>query len=325
VSVPLTALVGVDDDGNGQLSLVEIQRHMADIQRQFNARFHVSDNGLPGTGVLSWVSSPINDGTTTEADYVVVMHRANFADVPTNPHITTDLFGTKADERQMTITATHGLDSAKVTEVAILNSNSQSHTFFRGRWSTFVDFVRIGVDHILSGPDHLLFLLTIVVATAGWRYWLGVVTSFTIAHSVTLALSALGVVRVPTNIIEPGIAASIVIMALLNLGVLGTSRRLSTNGRIAVVFGCGLLHGFGFASAIGAMAVDAGSRIATLAGFNVGIEFGQFLFLGGVLLCIALARQFLKSPPQVAVPTVASIIAAVLGTAMFISRVAPLV
>jgi HupE / UreJ protein len=178
---------------------------------------------------------------------------------------------------------------------------------------------------VLGGADHLLFLLTILVAAAGWRYWLGVVTSFTIAHSITLAVSALGVLRLPAEVIEPGIAASIVIMAVLNLWFVYSKRSVSARARIAVVFGCGLLHGFGFASAIGAMAVDAGSRIATLAGFNLGIELGQFAFVATMLLLAGMVRRYLRDLQEFPIAIVASILAAVLGAAMLASRVTALV
>jgi hydrogenase/urease accessory protein HupE len=322
VAVPATALKGIDDDGNGLISTAEIQGHNVDIQRQFEARFHLSNNGATGVSVLSWVLSPDTDGSSPENDYVVVMHRANFAEVPTHPALSTDLFGTAPGEQQFTVTATHGVKPEQVTEAAVLEPGKQTHTFFRGRWSIFADFIRVGFEHILTGPDHLLFLLTIVVAAAGWRYWLGVVTSFTIAHSITLALSALGVLRVPSRIVEPGIAASIVIMALLNLRLSRSTTTGSTWCRIGIVFACGLLHGFGFGSAIGAMAVDTGSRIATLAGFNVGIEIGQFLFVAGAMLLVAVARPFVRIPPRLALATTASIVAAVLGTAMLVDRLA---
>lgn len=322
VSIPASALTGVDDDGNGRLSLAEVQRHAADIQRQFAARFHISNDGRAALRVQSWVSPPADDGAGT--DYVVLLHRADFGEAPANPELTTDLFGTGPGEQQMTIKATHERGGNKVSEVAILQASAPSHRFFKGRWATFADFVGIGIDHILGGADHLLFLLTIIVAAAGWRYWLGVVTSFTIAHSFTLALSALGTVRLPASIIEPGIAASIVMMALLNLRQSDAMTSRSSHARLAIVFACGLLHGFGFSSAIGSMAVDTGSRLATLAGFNVGIEIGQFLFLSSIVLVVALGRRCVPSPARWSLPLVASAIAVVLGTAMLIDRVVPL-
>ena len=317
VSVPVSALNGVDDNRNGTLSLAEIHAHNRDIQRQFEARFHVSSDGVPGQAVLSWVLSPTSDGTPTEDDYVVVMHRANFAQAPAKPVLETGLFGTGPGESQMTVTATHG----KTTEVAILEAGAATHTFFRGKLVTFVDFVRIGVEHIWSGMDHLLFLLTVLVVGGGWRYWLGVVTSFTVAHSITLALSALNVVRVPAGIIEPGIAASIVAMALANLWLMRGGSPRSIAGRVVIVFGCGLLHGFGFAASIGAMAVDTGTRLATLAGFNVGIEIGQFLFVGALgLLAGILARTGRIRLDQRA-PQLASVVAAGLGLILLVQRI----
>ncbi len=157
-------------------------------------------------------------------------------------------------------------------EAAVLSAGESTHVFFRGGLATFSHFLRVGVTHILGGFDHLLFLLTILVA-AGWRYWLATITSFTVAHSISLALAVLGIVRLPAAFVEPAIAASIVLVALGNLW-----RRPQTTGihpwRIAVVFACGLLHGVGFSSAVGAMPLDTGNRLATIAGFNLGIEAG---------------------------------------------------
>jgi hydrogenase/urease accessory protein HupE len=318
VSVPVSALNGVDDDGNGLLSPTEMQTHTPDIVRQFGKRFKVTDVGNDSSPSLSWVMPPQSDGPPVDTDYVIVLHRVDFTAVPKNPVLETDLFGSKSGEGQMTITATR--NNKAESEVAILEVSAPSHTFFRGGFAIFTDFVRVGMEHILGGFDHLLFLLTIVIAAAGWRYWLAVVTSFTIAHSITLALSALNVARLPANIVEPCIAASIVIMALLNLrSGFATDRRAKWT-RVAIVFACGLLHGFGFAGAIGAMAVDTGSRIATLAGFNVGIEIGQFLFVGAVLVAMTLFQKMGRIELASRLPRFASIAAAGLGLAFFTQR-----
>jgi hydrogenase/urease accessory protein HupE len=318
VSVPVSALEDVDSDGDGLLSLNELQNNAAPIQSQFARRFHVSDAGNPATPVLSWVAPPQNDGEPLDSDYVVLLHRVNFAKTPANPVIKTDLFGTKAGEAQMTLKASR--NNKTESEVAILTTSAPEHIFFRGGFAIFADFVRIGLEHILGGFDHLLFLLTIVIAAAGWRYWLAVVTSFTIAHSITLALSALNILRIPANIIEPGIAASIILMALLNLRSAKVDDARARWGRVAIVFACGLLHGFGFAGAIGAMAVDSGSRIATLAGFNVGIEIGQLLFVGAVLVIIALFKRIGQIKIADQIPRFASIAAAALGALLLVQR-----
>jgi hydrogenase/urease accessory protein HupE len=323
VSVPASALRGVDDDGNGLISKAEIQRHTNEIQAQFEAQFHLRSNGQAGVSALSWVSSPDTDGSEPEHDFVVIMHRVNFDEVPQHPELSTDLFGTRPGEKQLTITATRGTGAAQITEVAILEPAARTRIFFRGHWAVFVDFVRIGLSHILTGPDHLLFLLTIVVAAAGWKYWVGVVTTFTIAHSITLALSALGTLRVPASVVEQGIAGSIAIMACLNLYLARSTERSATLRRIGVVFACGLLHGLGFGSAIGAMSADTGNRIATLAGFNIGIEIGQFAFVAVTLILGTAARRIVPRSPRVTLATSTSIVAAVCGLAMLLSRLVP--
>lgn len=317
VSVPVTALEGVDDDGNGMLTAQEIQKHDQDIKLQFANRFKVTNDGQAGTSVLSWVMAPDGSGAEMEADYIVIMHRANFSIVPENPVLITDLFGTNPDEQQITVKAT--LDG--VSEVAILRPDAAAHHFFRGGWSIFTDYIQIGVEHILMGADHLLFLLTILIATAGWRYWAAVVTSFTIAHSATLTISALDIFRIAPEIVEPAIAASIVLMALLNLAYWKQNDGSIGRLRIGLIFACGLIHGFGFGSAIGAMTNDTGNLVATLAGFNVGIEIGQFLFLGGLILIIALFRQFGNSEIASRVPQFASAAAIVLGFVLLVQRI----
>jgi hydrogenase/urease accessory protein HupE len=323
VSVPASSLKGLDDDSNGSLSVQEIQKHTRAIELQVAARLHVSAQGMVGKPVLTMVMAPHTDGTVDDSDYIIVMHRVNFPDVPSHPSIATDLFGTKQGEAQMTITATYG----KQSEVAMLESTAPSYTFFRGGWEVFTHFVRIGTTHILAGLDHLLFLLTIIIGAAGWRYWLAVITSFTLAHSITLSVSALNIVRLPSTIVEPGIALSIVLMALLNLyhlykpapAHLARDRTLMS-GRVALVFACGLLHGFGFASAIGAISKDTGSRLATLAGFNIGIEVGQFLFLAAILLTSAVLSKAGLPKLFAQLPKLASGSAAFLGLGLLVQQ-----
>lgn len=318
VSVPVSALHGIDDDRSGGASQLEIARHSREIAAEFNRRFHVSSGVDAGRSLMTMAYSPQTEGPATDSAYVVVLHSVRFAAPPQSPEVSTDLFGTRTGEVQITMTAKRDKreDSA---EVAILRPGAAAHTFFRGGLATFLDFVALGIEHILTGPDHLLFLLTIVVAAPGWRYWLGVVTSFTVAHSITLTLAAFGLVHAAPALVEPGIAASIVLMAALNLwrgGVAG-----GTRVRMGIVFACGLLHGLGFASAIGAMMAQGTHRLATLAGFNAGVELGQFAFVGAVLVAALCVRRVAVVPVGWSGPRMASLIAGVLGAAMLVARV----
>lgn len=311
VSVPISALKNVDDDENGMLSLAEIERHNQDIARQFEAGFHVSDEAAIGSGVLTMVMSPVTDGETDESDYVVVLQRINFNATPQQPSIHTTLFGTGAGENQIRIKASRGEE----VEVAIVGADNPGHIFFRGGLAVFSDFIGTGFEHIWSGADHLLFLLTIIIVGASWRHWMLVITGFTIAHSITLALSVLNIVRIPSTIAETGIALSIVIMAALNLRGYASGKAAHGTGwpRVAIVFACGLLHGFGFASAIGSAAINAGNRAATIAGFNIGIELGQLLFVGLVLALLALVRKLSFAKLADVLPPAASLFAFCMG------------
>lgn len=316
VSVPVSALSGVDDNRDGLLDSGELGRHSREIGQQFQARFHVASPDGPAPVELAMVAHPGSDsGLSDPTRYVVVLAGAQFARPPAGVTIDTDLFGTGADERQITLRARRD-DKA---EVGVLDTTIPRHQFFRGPWAIFGDFVALGIEHILLGYDHLLFLLTVIVGAAGWRYWLSVVTGFTVAHSITLTLAALGVVQVPAAIVEPLIALSIVAMAAFNLLRPGSDARW----RVALVVACGLLHGLGFASALGDMGLSAGNRLATLAGFNIGVEIGQFAFLVVVLGLGWAGGRLLRRKTRASLPRLASALACVLATVMLVLRVIP--
>lgn len=317
VSVPVSALENVDDDGNMRLSASEISKNTIEIITQFNKKFLASVNDQRGTIALTRALPPEPEDEIAGTSYIIVMQRIDFPVIPEQLTLSTSLFGDAPGERDMTITATSG-DKA---EVAILDKNNSIHQFFKGNLSNFLDFIKIGVEHILGGTDHLLFLLTIIVASAGWRYWLAVVTSFTIAHSITLTLSVLEIASIAPEIVEPAIAGSIVVMAALNLWRGAVVEKNTQWIQVLIVFGCGLLHGFGFASAIGETGIDENYRFVTLAGFNLGIEIGQFLFLTIVLIIIALVKRFLSPKIAQQIPRIASIGAAAFGIIFLIDRV----
>lgn len=140
-----------------------------------------------------------------------------------------------------------------------------------GGWATFADYIPVGFDHILpKGLDHILFVLGLFFLSTRFAPLLWQVTSFTLAHTVTLAMAVLGIVSVPASIVEPLIAASIVYVAVENI----VSDKLH-RWRPFVIFGFGLLHGLGFASVLGEFGLPDGQVIPALIGFNIGVELGQ--------------------------------------------------
>jgi hydrogenase/urease accessory protein HupE len=153
----------------------------------------------------------------------------------------------------------------------------------------FTRFVEEGVEHIVLGWDHVLFLVILLLGASSFKQVVKLATAFTAAHSVTLALAVLGVVDVPSAIVEPLIAASIVYVAVENVLGDGESKK-----RLAVVFAFGLLHGLGFA---GAMTFPDGTPIlSALIAFNVGIELGQAMIIAVVFPLLLAIRRFDWAP-----------------------------
>lgn len=154
-----------------------------------------------------------------------------------------------------------------------------------GLAQTFKTYVKEGTHHILSGYDHLLFLLCLLLpavyirqdkqwvpvksATTAIRHTLYIATAFTLAHSITLTLAALNVISLPSKLVESVIAFSIALAALSNLFPMFGTKQI----RVAFIFG--LIHGFGFASALTDLPLTTGARLMALFSFNFGIELGQ--------------------------------------------------
>lgn len=141
-----------------------------------------------------------------------------------------------------------------------------------GQTVSFWAFLKLGVEHILTGYDHLLFLLGLLVACRRFKSMALVVTCFTLAHSLTLALAALDLVSLPPRVVEPLIAASIVFVGIENL-----VRRDEPRWRWALTFGFGLIHGFGFAGVLKEIGLgnSTSALVTSLFSFNLGVEVGQ--------------------------------------------------
>jgi hydrogenase/urease accessory protein HupE len=182
----------------------------------------------------------------------------------------------------------------------------------RGSANQFLFYLGLGVEHIIGGIDHLLFLLALLaLATSLWQT-VKIVTAFTVAHSITLSLAALGMVNVPSSIVEPLIAASIVWVAVENLvAPAGAARRWV----IAGVFG--LIHGLGFASALGDLALPRDVLLRALVGFNIGVELGQLAFVAVVMPPLVWASRPGRLPR---LPQTLSVIVALVGAVWLVER-----
>ena len=194
-----------------------------------------------------------------------------------------------------------------VTRTAILGPQAPRQSFelaaAASRWQQLLDYGREGVWHIWVGFDHILFLLSLLLPAVGvWAgsrwlpverfgqaFWdvLRIVTAFTVAHSITLSLAALGFVSLPSRLVESCIAASVVLAALNNVWPVFHERRWM------VAFAFGLIHGFGFASVLADLGLPQGALALALLGFNLGVEVGQLAIVAAFLPTAYLLRRSL--------------------------------
>jgi hydrogenase/urease accessory protein HupE len=201
----------------------------------------------------------------------------------------------------------------------ILDINHAETEYFAGtRQGVFAvirKFIPAGIHHILIGPDHLLFLVGLLLLGGSIRRLTMVVTSFTIAHSVTLSLAALNIITPPARIIEPAIALSIVFVGADNLLAQG-----GRDVRAWIAFGFGFIHGFGFANVLREMELPARALGWSLFSFNFGVEIGQLLVV--VLVASAFAALRARSVwARTQLVYAGSIVVIAAGSFWFVQRV----
>ncbi len=219
-------------------------------------------------------------------------------------------------------------DSA-LRQQSILTADAPSMRFFagttQGRWSVIRTFVASGIEHILIGPDHVLFLIGLLLPGGTLRRLALIVTSFTIGHSITLSLAALDIFSPPGRIIEPLIALTIVVVGTDNLFVLpGTASAASASApardaRPLFAGFFGLIHGFGFASVLKEFGLPREALAWSLVSFNVGVEIGQLIIVSVAATLLALV---VRARPAMMVPLArwGSVGVILAGTYWFIER-----
>jgi hypothetical protein len=177
----------------------------------------------------------------------------------------------------------------RIEQFAFTPENRETHVRLAGGPGSgrgVGSFFLLGIEHILSGWDHILFLLSLLLRSGGWFSVAKIITAFTIAHSVTLALAVLQIVSLPDRLVEAVIALSIAFVAAENLFF-----RPAVGRRWLVSFAFGLVHGFGFSSALRELGLPSRGLLAALLGFNGGVEAGQALVVAIVLPALFLLRR----------------------------------
>ena len=210
-------------------------------------------------------------------------------------------------------------EESELRHQMIFNADSGEYTYYtgstQGALAVMRTFVPAGIHHILIGPDHVLFLIGLLLLGGTWGALVKIVTAFTIGHSITLSLAALNIVIPPARIIEPAIALSIVFVGTDNL-VRGSGRDL--RAWAALVFG--LVHGFGFASVLREFGLPVEALGWSLFSFNFGVEIGQL----AVVVLVASALGVIRRRSTAAgyrVALAGSVVVIAAGTYWFVQRV----
>lgn len=181
-------------------------------------------------------------------------------------------------------------------EISYIERLTPTHTTLQIKSkTTIVDTIKtytfLGIKHILLGFDHLLFILALIFLISKWQELIKTITAFTIAHSITLGLTMLGYVHLPSTFIEALIALSIIILAVEVIHAHHGKKGLSIHYPWLVAFMFGLIHGFGFATVLTELGLPENNMLLALLFFNFGIELGQLLFIFTLLLLYFLAKK----------------------------------
>ena len=238
---------------------------------------HQEANPAPAKGV-----SPMSAGALLKRSTAPRLEDAGFAGTPEGKekpgtHPLHPMALPLQKEASQTVHGTPGSAPASAPGAVVRADHSP--------WSSIGDFVLLGIEHILTGYDHIAFLIGLIVIGLTIREVLKVITAFTVAHSITLLLAALQVVRLDSRFVESVIALSICYIALENLF------RKEVRYRWLITFCFGLVHGFGFASALQELIVGKTNLVLSVVSFNIGVETGQLMIFFVLLPLMYLMKQ----------------------------------
>jgi hypothetical protein len=287
--------IGLDSNRDGKVTWGELRSHQHDLELYLRTRLTISD----GSSRCTQDYGPVQVNERVDGNYLWLPFTALCTDKLSRINIAYSLLQDIDPSHRGLLTVT----AWGATQTGVVGASPDPQLIILDHpsaWRAFFEYLKIGVWHIWSGIDHLLFLLSLLLPAVLKRrngQWeavslakpaflniLKVVTAFTIAHSITLSLAAFDVIHLPSRLTESVIAASIIVAALNNIFP------KVTEGRWRIAFAFGLLHGFGFASVLADMGLPPGARLVSLVAFNLGVEAGQLAVVLAVMPLAYAAR-----------------------------------
>ncbi len=286
LTVPTGLLTQFDDDQNQQLSAAEIAQHQLDLPKFFAAKVRLTAAGQAHqtlsiqAGLANNLPNNLNTSPATHSNLLLQyqwaapikqlqMHYELFA-----PNVTTArcLAQVRVNSQVNNVVFTPAAPDAALIDASIAQQ--------------IISFIGLGLEHIWTGYDHILFLISLLMLGGKLGYLLKIVTAFSISHSVTLCLAAFNIVTVPSRWVEIVIALSIAYVAAENLW------KKQPPARWQLAFGFGLIHGLGFSGALQELDLPRTNLVTSLASFSIGIELGQFAIVLIVYLLLSYLRKF---------------------------------
>jgi hydrogenase/urease accessory protein HupE len=275
VGVPVSFFKGVDQNQDGLLQPDEIRANRLQMIDQLARAFKLSVGHTAVQAIDDQLITSIKADNQDGAPQIEWLRQLKLQASDLNLDVEVQI-----DEALVSSEYVFQVKRMDEAEVAVLNNDHPKHQFFKNSWATLQAFFVEGWLHIVLGYDHIIFILSLLVAAISLKRWLWVLTSFTIAHGATYTLAALGWVQVRAELIEPVIALTILITTASSL--LKIKWPLRTE--IPLVFGLGLFHGLGFASAMASQLGTVRFPVSTVLGFNLGVEAGQL----AIAFCVGL-------------------------------------
>ena len=287
LTVPTGLLSQFDDDKNHQLSAVEVTKHQQDLQQFLNEKIQLTaarvkqDTLIVTSTIAKKLPSNLIATPDTHSNLLLQYH---WAQPLTQLQLHYDLFvpGVNTARCLAQVFRNDRVDNLVLTpttkNVALIDAPILQQV---------TSFIQLGIEHIWTGYDHILFLISLLMLGGELGYLIKVVTAFSLSHSITLTLAVLNIVSVPSRWVEIAIALSIGYVAAENLW-----RKEPNQARWQLAFAFGLIHGLGFSSALQELELPRNNLAVSLISFSAGIEIGQISIVLLTYLCLSYLRKF---------------------------------
>jgi hypothetical protein len=310
LTFPTRLVASFDTDQNGVLSNAEIQAKRTELSKFLAQKIKVLSGGQEATFEIKAASTIKNLGPKENTHSTLILTfrlEAGLKDFG----ISYNLFLEGVSSASCVATIFY---NDQLQEI-IFRPNNREFKLENHATIDFFGFIKLGIEHILTGYDHLLFVLSLLMLGGGLTYLLKVISAFTLAHSISLSLAALNIIHLPSKLVESSIALTIAFVAAENLWRKDVTAL--TKSRWIFTFVFGLIHGLGFAGVLEEIGLPQNNLALSLLGFNVGVEIGQ---LAVVVPAYLLLQALKRIPWELRLRQAVSVFAVLAGLFWFVER-----